>query len=578
MDHHLISVLTDILLFFSISGIIVPLLQRIKISSLHGYLLCGMVIGPHGLVAFTNRYPWLYHVTIQETSTVHLLGELGIITLMFMIGLELSFERLRSLSRYIFGLGSAQIVVTGFVIFVIAKLFNNSLQASILIGASFALSSTAIVMKILESEHLLSRPVGILCFSILLMQDLAVIPILVLASSFTGSSETNVIVSLVSSLLLGGGVVAVIYFFGKKILTPLLRSISFSTEPEWLAAFVVFAVIGGACLTYAAGLSLALGAFIVGLLIAETEFKHEVEIIINPLKGLLLGIFFLSIGMMINLVEVLRYPGLLLLATFGIYTFKATILFVLGLLFRIPVRLSAQMAIYLAEPGEFALLILGVAMASQLMPAYDVQFFLLVTVVAMMLTPFLSKLAPLMGNLSQRFFSKQALSTAPDRQHLRQTVLIAGFGRIGQSLGHILEGQQVPYIGFDLDGECVQKFKKKGFRVIYGDARRKELWRRLMHVGVEAVVIAIDDYKSVKNIIQLLRREYPLLPIIVRARDIMDTKALYEQGANYVVTETLESSLRIAELLLEKLGTEPEQAHQIMKKIRTDRCDQKANT
>ena len=188
------------------------------------------------------------------------------------------------------------------------------------------------------------------------------------------------------------------------MLTPLLQSVSFSTTPEWLAAFIVFVVLACSALTYSAGLSLALGAFMAGLLIAETEFKHEVEVIINPLKGLLLGIFFLSIGMMIDVAEVMRYPALLSLSVIGIYILKASIILFLCLAFRVPGRQAAEASVYLAQPGEFALMILGVAMSTQLMPAYDVQFFLLVTVLAMMLTPLLFKLAPMAGNYGHRMF------------------------------------------------------------------------------------------------------------------------------------------------------------------------------
>ncbi|HCI47763.1 MAG TPA: sodium:proton exchanger, partial [Rhodospirillaceae bacterium] len=265
--HHLIDIIANILLFFAIAGLAVPFLQRVRVSPVLGYLVCGIFVGPFGIAQFSDTHEWLGYISIDEPGTVQVLGELGIITLMFMIGLELSLDRLKELRRFIFGLGSAQILITALVIFAIASLFDNALQASILLGASFALSSTAIVMKLLEERKLSSRPIGILCFSVLLMQDLAVVPILVLASSFTGDAETSVIVALGSSLLLGAATVVVIYWLGKKVLTPVLRSISFSTTPEWLAAFIVFVVLACSVVTHAAGLSLALAAFMAGLLI-----------------------------------------------------------------------------------------------------------------------------------------------------------------------------------------------------------------------------------------------------------------------------------------------------------------------
>jgi CPA2 family monovalent cation:H+ antiporter-2 len=372
-----------------------------------GYLMCGVVIGPYGLVVFADTVPWLRSITIQDRRTVEILGELGIITLMFTIGLDLSLERLRQLRRYIFGLGSLQILLTATVIFAIARLFDNTVQAAVLMGASFSLSSTTIVRKLLEERNLSSGPVGILCLSVLLMQDLAVVPILLLTSSFSDTQGGSVILAMASSLALGGVTLIGMYVLGRKVLAPLLHSASTGSSPEGLAAFVVFMVMGCAVLTDKAGLSLALGAFMAGLLIAETAFRHEVDVIIRPLKGVLLGIFFLSIGMMMDISEVLRHPILLLLSVVGLYALKAAILLPLCRGFQVPGRQAAEVAVYLAQPGEFALVILGVSMAAGLMPERDVQFFLLVIVLAMMLTPLLFKLAPLAGHWGHRRFSRE---------------------------------------------------------------------------------------------------------------------------------------------------------------------------
>ena len=226
--HLFTAVLSNILLFFGIAGVAVPLLQRLQMSPVLAYLLCGVVIGPYGLATLSDRYGWLSAVTIKEPDTVQMLGELGIITLMFMIGLELSLGRLKELKRYIFGLGSLQILVTALTIFLIAKWFDNSLEAAILLGASFVLSSTAIVMKLLEDRDLSNRPIGVLCFSILLMQDLAVVPILVLTASFTGTETDNIPATLLTALVLGAGTVLAIIMLGKRLLGPLLHSVSAS--------------------------------------------------------------------------------------------------------------------------------------------------------------------------------------------------------------------------------------------------------------------------------------------------------------------------------------------------------------
>lgn len=558
--HALIDTVSTLLLFFCIAGILVPLLHRLKVSSVLAYLLCGIVIGPFGIAQFAPSYPWVSAISISETSTVNMLGEFGIMALMFMIGLDLSFSRLKELRRYILGIGTTQIMLTAIVIYAIARFFDNSLQTSVLLGASLALSSTAIVMKLLEEKKLTSRPIGILCFSVLLMQDLAVIPILVLAASFTSNSDGSIFAAMASAIALGVFTVAAIYLIGRRLLTPLLRSVSLSSAPEWLAAFIVCLVLAFAVLTHMAGLSMALGAFIAGVLIAETDFRHEVEVVISPLKGLLLGIFFLSIGMMIDVAEVLSHPLLLSLSVLGIYLIKGLIMFGVCLGFRLPLRKSAEASVLLAQPGEFALMILGVALASQLMPAQDAQFFLLVTVLAMMMTPLLFKLAPIAGNFAHRFArpdntQQSDVSFVPSAN--KHSVVIAGFGRVGQLVATVLGEQKIPSIAFDSNPERVRQLKSQGFNVVVGDARKKELWQHLVDEDIEAAIIAIDDYEATKPILRSLRAQFPLLPVIVRSHDPQQSHQLYDDGASHVVAETLESSLRIAQLVMKNLSAAP---------------------
>ncbi len=524
-----------------------------------------MVIGPYGLALFVNEMPWLAPVTIKKSTTVQLMGELGIVALMFMIGLELSLTRLHELKRLVFGLGSMQIFATTIIIFLVAKFFNNSLEASILIGASFALSSTAIVMQLLEERRLVNRPVGILCFSILLMQDLAVVPILVLAGAFAGGGAEHTGNMILSSMVIGTLTITIMYIAGKRLLRPILKYISISRNAEWLTAFIVFFVIACAIITHLVGLSPALGAFIAGLLIAETEFRHEVEVIINPLKGMLLGMFFLSVGMMINLAEVARQPLLLLASVVGIYLVKASIIFPICRLFKISGRQSAEAALFLAQPGEFALLIINVALVAKILPAPSAQFFLLVTATAMILTPLLFKLATFAGEVANRMFPE--ISVENDMiQTDEKIVIIAGFGRVGQILGRLLEEQKIPYIAIDNNVERVQELKKQGCRIIYGDARKIELWHKIHNGAVIAVVIAVDDHGSTDNILKSIRAQWPMLPIIMRSKDTADMEKLYDMGAKYVVAETLESSLRIARLLMEEIGINNDEIEKTIKK------------
>ncbi|MFN7192462.1 MAG: cation:proton antiporter [Rhodospirillales bacterium] len=567
VPNHLASIISNILLFFGVAGIAVPLLQKLQMSPVLAYLLCGIAIGPNGLSALATLYPWLAAVTIDDVGTVQLLGELGIVTLMFMIGLELSLERLKDLRRFIFGLGSAQILVTAVAIFSIAVWFGNALEAAILLGASFALSSTAIVMKLLEDRRLNNRPIGILCFSILLMQDLAVVPILVLAASFTGAADDSIGKMLLSSLGIGICTVFAVMIVGKRILAPAFRTVSASRNPEWLVAFVIFFAVACAAITEAAGLSLALGAFLAGLLIAETEFKHEVEAIVSPLKGLLLGIFFLSVGMAINVIEVVRQPLLLALSVFGIFALKGLVIYLLCLCFRVQRRQAVEAALYLAQPGEFALLILGVALTANLMATDDVQFFLLVTALAMMATPLVFKVAPFAVRLADRF-AKMPLVEQDAPETGEQVVIIAGFGRVGKLLGDALADQNIAYIAFDNNAERVQALRQSGYRVVLGDAKRSDLWRRLHSGGIAAAVIATDDHAATRSILRTIQVDWPLLPVIVRAKDTDDVLALYDMGAKYVVAETLESSLSIVRLLMKQAGKDDIEIEEILRNTR----------
>lgn len=552
--HHLVTLLTNLLLFFGVAGLVVPLLQRVKLSPVLGYLVCGIIIGPAGLGAFVTDAPWLSPLVIEDTDTVQILGELGIIALLFMIGLELSFRRLSELKKFVLGLGSAQILVTAAVISVVAYNFNNTLPAALVLGASLALSSTAIVVQLLREQHLFNRPVGVLCFSILLMQDLAVVPILIMASVLV-QSDANIGLVIGQSLLLAFASVSVIYLMGKKLLRPLMRTVSFTKNPEWLTAFMLFVVISCATLTQSAGLSAALGAFLAGLLIAETEFRHEIEIIIDPLKNLLMGLFFLSIGMMIDLSAILSNPLWILVSVVGIFVVKAAILYPLARMFGVETPQAIKASLMLAQPGEFAFLILSVALVSGLVPQENGQFFLLVTAVAMLLSPLLFNLAP---HLARRI-TGHVTAHAPEEDNGKTRypeVIIAGFGRIGHQIGEVLERQQILYRAIDSEISCVYKWQAQGLPVIYGDARRMEQWRLMQADKARVIIITIDNHIAAAEILRTIRKNWPNISVLMRSEDTTDMEKLYDLGAEYVIPEALESSLQLASNALKALGIE----------------------
>lgn len=560
-------IMSHVLLFFGVAGLLVPLLQRIRLSPVIAYLLCGIAIGPFGLARLSMNNEWLKYFSISDTSTVSLFGEFGIIALMFMIGLELSFRRLKELRKFVFGLGGTQIVFSGSMIFVIGFVLGNSKHASILIGASLALSSTAIVMQLLEEKRLTNQNVGILCFSILLMQDLCVVPILVLAGSFVVGAGNETLYLLVRSIVVAVCTVVLIYVIGRWLLRPVLNIVSGARNPEWLSSFMLLIVMGCASITIFAGLSGALGAFLAGLLIAETEFRYEVEVIISPLKSLLLGVFFMSIGMMIDMLEIVKNPLLLLGWVIGLFIIKAGTIFIAGRLFNVSRGVAAQTAIYLAQPGEFAFMVISVALAANIILPAQAQFFLLVTALSMLFTPLLFEIAPF---LTRRLSSpNEALKVG---KHPEKMVIIAGFGRIGQILGTILQEQRVPYIAIDHDAEKVRSLQERGFRVVYGDAKNINLWNLIHAESAVAAVVTVDEQHAAKSILKSIQGKWPLLPVVLRANDIKDVDPLHDLGAKYVVPETLESSLRMARLLMVELGIDQETIEGAIEQTWTRSC------
>ena len=567
-QQHIWHVLGDILLILAIAGLVIPFLQRIYISPVLGYLLCGLAIGPYSLGLLQNSFSWMSAIVITDLNLIRVLAELGVVFLLFMIGLELTFSRLWDLRKLVLGLGSVQIVITGLIIFFLALQFENSLPTSILVGASFALSSTAIVMQLLTEKHMISRPIGRTCFSVLLMQDLAVVPILVLVGTLSGQAEGALLFTLFKAVVTAIGVVIAIIAVGKLMLRPVLGVLSSSKNIEWLFAVILFLVIGSALFTHSFGLSAALGAFLAGLLIAETEYRHEVEVIIEPVKGLLMGIFFLSVGMAINIATILQHPFWLPVSVVGIFLVKAVVFYPIAVIFGIARKHAAHASVLLAQCGEFAFIIIGLALAGKLLPEQDAQFFLLVASISLLVTPLTTRLAPLAEKLvnirDAEDVGENTMTGALEGNH----VIIAGFGRVGQTLATILEDQKIPYRALDNDGALISQLRSKGYPVVFGDARKIDLWCRLNITNATAAVLTIDDFSVTERIVRTLRQKWPLLPIVVRVHNTHHMNEYYRAGATVVVPETLESTLQLARTLLEQIGLEAEGAQDIVKKYR----------
>lgn len=555
---HSFTNLIPLLIIFAIAGIFVPLFQRLKLSPVLGYLICGIIVGPYGAALFVDQIPFLSKFIISDISTVSLIGEIGIIFLMFMIGLELSFRRLMEMRNLVLGLGSLQIIINAIAIALIVLLFDNSPLISILVGISFSLSSTAIVMQLLGEQHQNNRPVGKISFSILLMQDLAVVPLLVIIGAMSlADSDTSLPLVLLKSMLIAVAVVGIIYVVGTKLLRPILGVLSISKSPEWLLSLAIFLAIGIATITHSVGLSAALGAFLAGLLIAETDFRHEIEVMINPVKSLLLGVFFLSVGMMIDLRAIGSHPFWIPASVVGLFVIKTICTYLATIPFKIKRSKAIESSVRLAQAGEFAFLILGLAVAGGLIPKEDQQFFLLVASLSMFCTPFFTKLAPTIIKTFPAGANAEYQSVSPEKDLSDSPkVLIAGYGRVGRLLGATLESRMVPYVAIENNFDKVKKLREQGHRVIFADSRKIDIWRHLNLDSVKVIVIAIDDPASSEMILKALRTEWPLIPIIARTHDTEHMEHLYALGATSAIPEILEASMKIATEVLEKVGVD----------------------
>lgn len=567
-----IPYLREVLVFLLAAGIVVPLLQRF-VSPVIGYFIVGGIIGPYGLGLLAEVYEPVAFLVITDVEGVTVLAELGVIFLLFVIGLELSFERLWTMRRLVFGLGSAQILVTGAVISVIAMFWGNATATAIILGACLALSSTAIVTQLLIEGGRLGTPSGRATFSILLMQDLAVVPILfavsVLGTMVVGNVALGFGLAVGEALI----VIAAIYLGGRICLRPILHLVARADSREAFVAIVLLIAVGTAALTGYVGLSMALGAFLAGLLIAETEFRHQVKIDIEPFKGLMLGLFFLSVGMGIDWRVVIEDPIWIVASAVGLVLIKVAINFALCLVWRLPRHRAAEVAIMLGQAGEFGFLVVGLSVTVGLLPGDTGQFMLIVVGITMLATPGLDILARRVAASLERSATEKGFEETPWSSELGGHVILAGYGRVGATIANVLDRQDIRYVAIDRDPELAQKAAAKGRPVRMGDASRLEVLRDAGLDKASAVVVTIANKDATETLTNEIRRLAPRLPIFVRARDVKHADKLLENGANVAVPETIEGSLRLAELLLLEFGTDGDLA---LRSVELERSVQKA--
>ncbi|MEM8694473.1 MAG: cation:proton antiporter [Pseudomonadota bacterium] len=560
--HPEIPYLREIIIFLVAAGLVVPLVRRAGVSPVLGFLFVGLVIGPYGAGQLAGDTPILEYMVIADIEGVSRVAELGVIFLLFTIGLELSVAQLWGMRRLVFGLGAAQVTVSAIAIGVIAYLFGNSLVAATIFGLCLALSSTALVMQLLTETRRLSAPAGRSSFGILLLQDLAVVPILFFVGVAGASVEGSLALAAVWAIGEALVVIAAIFLIGRLIVRPFLQFVGGTGSREVFMAAVVLLVLATAALTAEAGLSMALGAFLAGLLFAGTEYRHQIASDIEPFKGLLLGLFFISVGMSLDVLAVWDNIGWVLLSVVGLLVLKGAIIYTLARIWRLPRDVAAETAVLMSQGGEFAFVVIAAAMSYALLDPEIAQFMLMVVIVTMFLTPLLAIAARRLG----RTLRERDASLAKDDGPMEDghPVIIGGFGRVGKMLAQLLDEQRIAYVAIDNDPELVAQERAAGASVFFGDASQPDL---LEHLGIErasAFATTMDQPGSAEHVIKAVHEAWPHVPIMARARDAAHAHHLQTHGAQSAVPETVEASLELCEQVLTGIGFPDDAARTIV--------------
>jgi CPA2 family monovalent cation:H+ antiporter-2 len=532
---------SDALVILGAAGIVIPAFARLRISPVIGFILVGMIVGPSGLGELSDELRWLNYVTISNPEAIDPFAELGIILLLFAIGLELSFKRLAAMRTAVFGIGAAEMLGGAVLIGGTLYLFGQPAQSAIALGFALAMSSTALVLPIAGT----TSPVGRAALAMLLFEDLALVPLLFLF----GTAAAGATSGLLDVLWKGALVIAGLLVIGRLVLPVLFAQAARTKSPELFLAVSLLVVILASLATGAVGLSPILGALIAGVLIAETEYRSEVEVVTAPFRGLALGIFLITVGMRIDFQQLAAIWPELLIALTLVLLVKAL---VTGALLRMSgsrVGVAAETGLLMASPSETTLILLGAAAATGVIAQDTATFWQAATAVGLTITPLLAKL----GRLAARQVDTDA-GEAPDNQELKGRTIIFGFGRVGRMVADMLREHGKPYLAVDSDIDNVIASRQAGYKILFGDVARNELVEKL-HLGhAAALVLTMDDPVLVGRIARRVRGWYPELAIIARARDTDNAARLYEAGVTDAVPETLEASLQLSEAVLVDIG------------------------
>ncbi|MGD9966595.1 MAG: cation:proton antiporter [Hyphomonadaceae bacterium] len=557
------EIIVQLLVFLAATCVLIPALKKARIAPVMGFMIIGVAMGPHGLGQLAETWPWLAVFELEGDQPTLLLAELGVVFLLFVIGLEVSFERLWALKRYVFGLGLLQVVISSAAITAVAFALGNRLTVAAVIGLAFALSSTALVLQLLRQRSQIATPVGRASFSILLMQDLMVVPILFLVAAMSPAARgpANIWLALLTALIALG----LIILIGRLLLRPLFRWVAAADSREIFIAAAFLAAIGMAVASEAAGLSAALGAFLAGLLLAETEFRHQIETDLEPFKDLLLGLFFATVGMQIDVALLFSAPVLILLGVIGLFALKGAIIVALARAFGLSLRRALQMGLLLGQAGEFAFVVIAAARAGGAIPAETAAYMLIVTALSILLTP---AVAAVGTRIAHRIDGAPAPEPEPEAARQSGHVVIAGFGRVGQTLADILSAQEIPHVGIEGDAAEAARVRDTGRPLYYGDASNAQVLASVGAANAAAIVVTINDADAVERIVAEARRAWPHIPIYARARDAEHARRLHAAGAALASPDSIEAALQLGEALLNGVGVPDEISRRIINERR----------
>ncbi|WP_066046190.1 cation:proton antiporter [Blastomonas sp. CCH15-G10] len=524
-------VFSDALVILGAAGIVIPAFARLRINPVIGFILVGMLVGPSGLGSIVDQFPWLYHITITDREAIDPFAEFGIVMLLFTIGLELSFKRLWAMRVQVFGLGSAQLLASGLVIGFALNLIGQPLAGALGLGMALALSSTALVLPMVGT----TGPVGRSALAMLIFEDLALVPIIFALGALAPRAEAAGLDGLVQTLWLGGLTIVIMLLAGRYLLPYLFAQAARTKSPELFLAACLLVVITASVATAAAGLSPIVGALIAGVMIAETEYGDEVEIITAPFKGLALGVFLITVGMSVDLRVVAANWQSLAIAVVGVWR-----------------GVAAETGVLMASPAETTLIVLAAAVQAQLIQSSTAQFWQIVTAIGLTITPLLAKLGHV---IATRIDMRASESAAPDEESAGAgRVVLFGYGRVGEIVSDMLAKHNQPYVAIESNVDVVAAARRKGVPILFGDVARPELLDRLRLGHAKALILTMDDPVLAVRIVRRVAGWVPDLTIIARARDANHAAELYRAGATLAVPEALESSLQLSEALLVDLG------------------------